>query len=244
MSWLSVQDLGLCYGAIQALQSVSIEIGKGAFVGVIGRNGAGKSSLLRAICGLNVPSSGTVTFRGERIDCLPSYRVVRRGIAYVPEGRRIFSELTVLENLLLGGFRHARERGRVDHGLDRVFGIFPVLKERRSQVGGTLSGGQQQMLAIGRALMSDPELLMLDEPSMGLAPIIVTELFEAIQNLRYGGMSILIVEQKAYLTLRMVDYAYVLTNGRISLSGPGTALLGDLGVQSAYLGGGKRSTVQ
>jgi branched-chain amino acid transport system ATP-binding protein len=240
MGWLSVQDVSLQYGAIAALRGVSMDIGKGAFVGVIGRNGAGKTSLLRAICGLHRPSAGTISFKGERIDRLPSHNVVRRGVTYVPEGRRIFGELTVMENLRIGGFRHGHDRTRIDRGLDRVFGLFPILKERSSQLGGTLSGGQQQTLAIARALMSEPELLLLDEPSMGLAPMIVTELFETIKALRQAGMSILIVEQKVYLTLRIVDYAYVLTNGTFTLSGSGESILNSPAVQSAYLGSARR----
>ena len=236
---LQVSNLVVRYGPVLAVDGVSLRVGAGRMVGIVGRNGAGKSSLMRGICGLHRASSGSVTWRGEAIQQLGASQIVGRGIAYVPEGRRIFSELSVEDNLLLGAYSRRNDSNRSgDAVLDRVFAMFPVLRERARQAGGTLSGGQQQMLAIGRALMSEPQLLLLDEPSMGLAPIVVQELFEQIRQLHQAGLSVLIVEQKAHLTLKMVDEAHVIVHGKVVASGRGDELLSSGAVQSAYLGSG------
>ena len=242
---LQVSNLVVRYGPVLAVDGISLRVGAGRMVGIVGRNGAGKSSLMRAICGLHRASSGTVTWRGEAIQNLGASQIVGRGIAYVPEGRRIFSELSVEDNLRLGAYsrRNAASGERRSAGasgdaaIERVLSMFPVLRERARQAGGTLSGGQQQMLAIGRALMSEPQLLLLDEPSMGLAPIVVQELFEQIRQLHQAGLSVLIVEQKAHLTLKMVDEAHVIVHGKVVASGQGDELLASGAVQSAYLGG-------
>jgi branched-chain amino acid transport system ATP-binding protein len=238
MSLLAVQDIRVNYGDIEALRGVSFEVVQSEIVGIIGRNGAGKTTTLRGICGLNHPRSGRITFMGKAIDHLAPHAIVDLGIAYVPEGRRIFTELTVLENLKLGAFRHFRHGARKTamETLEREFARFPVLRGKKAQLGGTLSGGEQQILAISRALMSSPGFLLLDEPSMGLAPIMVSNVLDAILALREEGLTVLLVEQKAYLTLKMVDRAYVLTNGRITLSGQGSVLLNDEEVKAAYLG--------
>jgi len=238
MSWLRVEDIHVHYGDIEVLADVSFEVVQGEMAGVIGRNGAGKTTTLRAICGLNHPSRGSITFDSKAIDRSPPHEIVNLGIAYVPEGRRIFGELTLLENLKLGAFKHYRrgERKIASENLERLFAYFPMLKEKKAQLAGTLSGGEQQILAISRALMSSPIFLLLDEPSMGLAPMMVSLVFDAICDLHRQGLTVLIVEQKAYLTLRMVDRAYVLTNGKITLSGTGEELLENEEVKHAYLG--------
>lgn len=238
MNLLEVSGLVTRYGPVTAVDGVSLVVPKGRMVGVIGRNGAGKSSLLRTICGLEKASAGSVTLAGKRLDRRPAHEVLRSGVAYVPEGRRVFAEMTVLENLKVGAFSKitSGRAAEVERLLGRVHGIFPVLSERANQLAGTLSGGQQQMLAIARALMSEPELLMLDEPSMGLAPVVFHALFDTIKRLNAEGLSILLVEQKAYLTLRLIDHGYVLANGRVTIEGDGPTLLADAGVRAAYLG--------
>jgi len=238
MSFLKVENIHVHYENVEALADVSFEVGRGEMAGIIGRNGAGKTTTLRTICGLNHPSRGNITFNGKAIDDSPPHEIVNLGIAYVPEGRRIFSDLTLLENLKLGAFKHYRrgEKGKVSENLERLFAHFPMLKDKIAQLAGTLSGGEQQILAISRALMSSPVFLLLDEPSMGLSPMMVSRVFDAILDLHRQGMTVLIVEQKAYLTLRMVDRAYVLTNGRITLSGTGEELLDNEEVKHAYLG--------
>jgi len=240
MSLLTVNNLAARYGPINAVSGVSFNVEKGQMVGIVGRNGAGKSTIMRSICGLHKPSAGSISFDGQRVDGLPAHETLRLGIAYVPEGRRIFSEMSVSDNLVLGGFvKSGAER---DKQLALVYSMFPVLAERARQAGGTLSGGQQQMLAIGRALMSSPRLLMLDEPSMGLAPIVVNDLFASIRNLHKAGLTIIIVEQKAYLTLKMVDFAHVVVHGHVTASGTGHELLNSDAVQASYLGkGGAKS---
>ena len=240
MSLLTVNNLAARYGLINAVRGVSLNVDQGQKVGIIGRNGAGKSTIMRSICGLHKPSAGSISFDGQRVDGLPAHETLRLGITYVPEGRRIFSEMSVSDNLVLGGFvKSGAER---DRQLALVYSIFPVLAERARQAGGTLSGGQQQMLAIGRALMSNPRLLMLDEPSMGLAPIVVNDLFAAIRGLHKAGLTIIIVEQKAYLTLKMVDFAHVVVHGHVAASGTGQELLNSDAVQASYLGkGGAKS---
>ncbi len=215
MNWLNVENIHVNYGDIEALAGVSFEVGQGEIVGIIGRNGAGKTTTLRGISGLNHPRRGRITFTGKTIDHLPPHEIVNLGIAHVPEGRRIFSDLTVLENLKLGAFKHFRRGAKktVLENLEHIFAQFPALEEKKAQLGGTLSGGEQQILAISRALMSSPVFLLLDEPSMGLAPMMVSNVFDSIHGLRKEGLTALLVEQKAYLTLKMVDRAYVLTNG-------------------------------
>lgn len=246
---LLVSNLVVRYGPVLAVDGISLRVGAGRMVGIVGRNGAGKSSLMRAICGLHRCSSGSVTWAGEAIQHLGASQVVGRGISYVPEGRRIFADLSVEDNLRLGAYIRRKSIGdggsamavQAGAALERVLSMFPVLRERARQAGGTLSGGQQQMLAIGRALMSEPKLLLLDEPSMGLAPIVVQELFEQIRQLHQSGLSVLIVEQKAHLTLKMVDEAHVIVHGKVVASGAGADLLQSGAVQSAYLGASSSS---
>ncbi len=232
---LKVQDLQVSYGAIKALRGLALEVPSGKIVTLIGANGAGKSSTLRAIAGL-VKASGSVTWQGRDLLGLAPEDVLAQGVALCPEGRRIFPHLTVLENLKLGGCS-CKTKEDLDAGIDRAFQLFPRLKERSWQKGGTLSGGEQQMLALGRALMSDPQLVMLDEPSMGLAPILVEEVFQIIAQINAAGKTVLLVEQNAFAALGIADYAYVLEVGEISLQGRGLDLLKDPRVISAYLGG-------
>ena len=233
MTLLEVRDLRVSYGAIEAIKGISLAVGEGQVVSLIGTNGAGKTTTLRTLSGLLRPTAGEVLFDGQRIDALPAHRVVERGIAHSPEGRRIFPLMTVEENLVLGAYIR---KGSAQADVDRVYERFPRLLERRSQKAGTLSGGEQQMLAIGRALMSRPRLLMLDEPSMGLAPIMIQLIFETVAELKAAGTTILLVEQNASAALALADHAYVLETGRIVLDGPGQQLLDDEGVRKAYLG--------
>lgn len=238
MSLLSFEHVYVHYGEVAALTDVSFEVDEGEMVGIIGRNGAGKTSILRTIAGLTHPSDGSIYFRGKRHENHEPHDMLKLGIAYVPEGRRIFSDLTVEENLKLGGYLYYRQKEKKTalENLERWSHRFPILMEKRAQVAGTLSGGEQQMLAIARALMSDPMFVLLDEPSMGLAPVMVTEVFEIVEELARHGKTILLVEQKAYLTLQMVGRAYVLTNGRITHSGVGEELLREESIKAAYLG--------
>ena len=236
-SILSVKGIQTFYGAIQALHGVDLEVTRGEIVTLIGANGAGKSTLLMTICGNPRARSGTITFDGEDITSLPTHQIVRRGVAQVPEGRRIFARMSVYENLQMGAILGDAAHFKSD--LDRVFAMFPRLAERRDQRGGTLSGGEQQMLAIGRALMSRPRLLLLDEPSLGLAPLIVRQIFESIGRIaREEGVTIFLVEQNAFHALRLADRGYVLANGRVRLSGSGKELLANQEVRAAYLEGG------
>ncbi len=233
---LSVKGVHTYYGPVQALRGVDIEVSEGEIVTLIGANGAGKSTLLMTICGNPRAARGKILFGGEDITALPTFRIVRRGVAHAPEGRRIFPRMTVLENLQMGAV--TADPGHLDDDLKRVFGIFPILGERRRQRGGTLSGGEQQMLAIGRALMSRPRLLLFDEPSLGLAPLIVKQIFEVIRDINASlGIAILLVEQNAQLALRLAHRGYVMANGRIVLSGGGRELLASAEVRSAYLEG-------
>ena len=234
---LSVKGVETFYGAIQALHGVDLEVAKGEIVALIGANGAGKSTLLMTICGNPRARAGTIRLDGEDITAMPTHEIIRRGVAQVPEGRRIFPRMSVLENLQMGATLAAPAHFAGD--LERVFAMFPRLAERRDQRGGTLSGGEQQMLAIGRALMSRPRLLLLDEPSLGLAPLIVRQIFEVIGRIaREEGMTIFLVEQNAYHALRLADRGYVLANGRVRLSGAGRDLLANAEVRAAYLEGG------
>ncbi|MCC8427791.1 ABC transporter ATP-binding protein [Reyranella aquatilis] len=236
-SILSVKGIETFYGAIQALHGVDLEVARGEIVTLIGANGAGKSTLLMTICGNPRARSGTIVLDGEDITALPTHQIVRRGVAQVPEGRRIFPRMSVFENLQMGAILADPANFKSD--IDRVFAMFPRLAERRDQRGGTLSGGEQQMLAIGRALMSRPRLLLLDEPSLGLAPLIVRQIFESIGRIaREEGVTIFLVEQNAFHALRLADRAYVLANGRVRLSGSGKELLANQEVRAAYLEGG------
>ena len=234
---LEVKGVATFYGAIQALHGVDLDVGKGEVVTLIGANGAGKSTLLMTICGSPRARSGSIKLEGEEIARLPTHEIVRRGVAQVPEGRRIFPRMTVYENLQMGAI--LGDPAHFQSDIDRVFAMFPRLAERREQRGGTLSGGEQQMLAIGRALMSRPRLLLLDEPSLGLAPLIVRQIFDAIARIaREEGVTIFLVEQNAFHALRLADRGYVLVNGRVRLSGTGKELLANQEVRAAYLEGG------
>jgi branched-chain amino acid transport system ATP-binding protein len=232
---LEVENLNVYYGAIHALQGISFNVNEGEIVTLIGANGAGKSTTLRAISGLLRPRTGSIRFKGEDITIQPAERIVQMGISQVPEGRRIFAPLTVRENLMMGAFTRT-DREEIEQSLQRVFASFPRLKERVSQLGGTLSGGEQQMLATGRGLMSQPSLLLLDEPSMGLSPILVEEIFRIIREINRQGTSILLVEQNAHMALAVAHRAYVLETGRIVLSGTAREIRENPQVKTAYLG--------
>lgn len=232
---LEFKKVSTHYGKIQALHEISLNIQKGEIVTLIGANGAGKTTLLSTLCGDPRASEGQVIYRGVDITQLPTSKIMREDIALVPEGRRVFSRMTVEENLAMGGF--FADRQKYQERIERVYKLFPRLYERRSQRSGTMSGGEQQMLAIGRALMSQPELLLLDEPSLGLAPIIIMQIFDTIQQLREEGMTIFLVEQNANQALKLADRGYVLENGHIVLEDSGKALLANEAVRSAYLGG-------
>ncbi|WP_273974490.1 high-affinity branched-chain amino acid ABC transporter ATP-binding protein LivF [Serratia ureilytica] len=232
---LSFNQVSAHYGKIQALHQVSLTISQGEIVTLIGANGAGKTTLLGTLCGEPRASEGSIVFQGQDITQWQTSRIMREAVAIVPEGRRVFSRMTVEENLAMGGF--FADRHQYQQRIERVFTLFPRLLERRSQRAGTMSGGEQQMLAIGRALMSLPKLLLLDEPSLGLAPIIIQQIFDIIQQLREEGMTIFLVEQNANQALKLADRGYVLENGRVVLEDTGAALLANEAVRSAYLGG-------
>jgi len=235
MSMLKVEDLHVYYGSIHAIKGVSFEVNEGEIVTLIGANGAGKSTTLNTVAGLLKPRSGHVTFQDMLISGMSASKIVPQGLALCPEGRRVFQQMTVRENLEMGGY--TRPASEIDASLADVFKRFPRLKEREKQVAGTLSGGEQQMLAMGRALMSKPKLLMLDEPSMGLAPILVEQIFDIIKELHAAGTTILLVEQNAQMALSIADRAYVLGTGQITMSGPASEVLADDRVRAAYLGG-------
>ena len=232
---LKVDDINVYYGSIHAIKGISFEVNEGEIVTLIGANGAGKSTALNTISGLLHSKTGHIEFMGEPLNHVPSHKVVSKGLALVPEGRRIFLQMSVQENLDMGAF--SRRGGNIDADMERVFEQFPRLKERRKQVAGTLSGGEQQMLAMGRALMSNPKLLMLDEPSMGLAPILVEQIFDIIKNLHKAGTTILLVEQNAQVALSVADRGYVLETGKIVTTGTGAELLASPAIKKAYLGG-------
>ena len=235
MSMLKVEGLNVYYGSIHAIKGVSFEVNQGEIVTMIGANGAGKSTTMNTVAGLLKPKSGSITFEGHDITSTPASKVVSLGLALCPEGRRVFQQMSVRENLEMGGY--TRPAGELAASLDQVFEQFPRLKERQRQIAGTLSGGEQQMLAMGRALMSKPKLLMLDEPSMGLAPLLVEQIFEIVLKLNQAGTTILLVEQNAQAALSVADRAYVLETGRITLSGTGKELMASDAVRKAYLGG-------
>ena len=235
MSLLKVDDIHVYYGNIYAIKGISFEVNEGEIVTLIGANGAGKSTTLNTISGLLKPRSGQITFDGKNLAGVPASKVVSLGMALCPEGRRIFQQMSVRENLEMGGY--TRPASEIDSSLENVFQRFPRLKEREKQIAGTLSGGEQQMLAMGRALMSKPKLLMLDEPSMGLAPILVEQIFDIIAELHAAGTTILLVEQNAQMALSIADRAYVLGTGKITMSGSASDVLADDRVRAAYLGG-------
>ena len=235
MEILKVENMNVYYGAIHAIKGISFHVDQGEVVTLIGANGAGKSTTLQTVSGLLRSRTGSIQFCGENISNVPSHKIVEKGLAQVPEGRRIFLQMSVEENLEMGAY--TQSAAGVDADLEKVYAQFPRLKERRRQIAGTLSGGEQQMLAIGRALMSHPRLLMLDEPSMGLAPILVEQIFDIIRKLHAEGTTILLVEQNAQMALSVADRAYVMETGKITLSGTGAELAASDEVKKAYLGG-------
>ena len=232
---LEIKDLHVSYGGIQALRGVSLTVPEGKIVTLIGANGAGKSTLMRTISGLVKAQSGSILWNGQEIAAKPIDQIVAGGIAMSPEGRRVFADLTVVENLKIGAYLR-RDKAGIQQDLEWVYSLFPRLKERSWQSAGTLSGGEQQMLAVGRALMSKPKLLMLDEPSLGLAPLVVREIFDIIRTVNQQGITVLLNEQNANMALKVADYAYVLETGNLTMSGTGAQLLSDPQVKAAYLG--------
>ena len=233
-SMLNVENIDVYYGNIHALKGASFHVDEGEIVALIGANGAGKSTTLKTVSGMMHPKNGSITFLGDDITHTDSYKLPLRGMSHVPEGRRIFLQMTVMENLEMGAFIRKK---LPQENLEKVFRQFPRLEERRSQIAGTLSGGEQQMLAMGRALMSSPKLMMLDEPSMGLAPILVEQIFEIIKKLHEAGTTILLVEQNAEMALQIADRAYVLESGRVTMTGTGAELASSDKIKKAYLGG-------
>ena len=232
---LNVKDLKVSYGGINAVKGIDLYVNEGELVALIGANGAGKSSSMKAIAGLLTPSAGEIHFANQETRKLPAYELVRLGLGMVPEGRGVFKRMTILENLQMGAYLKTNPKD-IERKLEEVYSYFPRLKERLSQLAGTLSGGEQQMVAMGRAMMAEPKLLLLDEPSMGLSPIMVETIFDVVRSLSSSGMTILLVEQNARLALQMADRAYVMESGLITLSGSGKDLLEDARVRAAYLG--------
>jgi branched-chain amino acid transport system ATP-binding protein len=238
---LSISNLHAGYGKVEVLHGISLEVPKGKVVTLIGSNGAGKTTTMRAVCGMIAPTQGQITLGGKDVTGLEPYHVAKLGLAHSPEGRRVFATMSVTDNLLLGAFPRftgSRPRGDIQADLERAMEYFPRLKERRAQLAGTLSGGEQQMLAMARAMMLNPDVVLLDEPSMGLAPILVQEVFRIIERLRSEGVTMLLVEQFAAAALNVADYGYVLENGRISVHGEAARLRDDPAVRAAYLGAG------
>jgi branched-chain amino acid transport system ATP-binding protein len=233
---LTIEDVNVYYGAIHALEGVSLKVNEGEVVTMIGANGAGKTTTIRTASGLVRPRSGKVTFQGEDVTRLAPHKLVERGLCQSPEGRRVFADMSVRENLEMGGFIYRRKRSVITEGIDHAYHLFPRLKERHTQLAGTLSGGEQQMLAIGRALMSKPKLLMLDEPSLGLAPFLVQQIFQIIRDINAEGVTILLVEQNAFQALRVANRGYVLETGRVVLEDRAEDLLANDEVKKAYLG--------
>lgn len=236
MAMLEVKDLQVYYGVIQAIKGISFEVNQGEIVTLIGANGAGKTTTMQSIMGLVPIKSGTVTYEGQVINKVPCHKIVKLGMTQVPEGRRIFQELTVYQNLLMGAFTET-DKKKIKNDIEEIYTRFPRLGERKNQIAGTLSGGEQQMLAMGRAMMSHPKLLMLDEPSMGLSPLLVDQVFEIIKDFHNSGTTILLVEQNAGKSLAISDRAYVLENGKIAFSGTGAELMESEDIKKAYLGG-------
>jgi branched-chain amino acid transport system ATP-binding protein len=236
MALLEIENLHSYYGHVHALKGISLEVEEGEIVTLIGANGAGKTTTLRTVSGLLPPREGRVVFDGQLLNGVPAHQIVNMGISQAPEGRKVFATLTVQENLNMGAYSLGGDRQAIEENRKRVFELFPRLEERKSQVAGTLSGGEQQMLSIGRALMARPKLLMLDEPSLGLAPMLVKAIFETIQEINQGGVTILLVEQNARAALRLADKGYVLETGRTILSGSAEELIRDERVRKAYLG--------
>lgn len=235
MAMLTIRDLNVYYGVIHAIKGVSFEVNEGEVIALLGANGAGKTTILHTITGLVQAKSGSVDFEGRELTKVPAHKIVSLGMAHVPEGRRIFLELTVFENLSMGAYTR-KDKKEIADTLEMVYARFPRLKERRNQIAGTLSGGEQQMLAMGRALMSHPKIMLMDEPSMGLSPIFVEEIFDIIREISKGGTTVLLVEQNAKKTLQIADRAYVLETGKIVLSGDAKELMNDPKVKAAYLG--------
>lgn len=240
MSLLEVKDLVVSYGGIEALKGISFSVDEGQIVTLIGANGAGKSTTLRAITGIVPVKSGTITYNGEDITGMDTQKVVERGIALVPEGRRVFANLTVLENLKIGAYLR-KDTAQIQKDIEYIYKLFPRLEERSWQLAGTLSGGEQQMLAVGRAMMTRPKLIMMDEPSLGLAPLVVKDIFGIISRLSADGITILLIEQNANAALHAAHYGYVLETGMMTLSGTGEELLSSKSIQEAYLGKGKKA---
>ncbi len=236
MALLEVKDLQVFYGVIQALKGISFEVNEGEIVTLIGANGAGKTTTMQTVIGLIPPKAGSITFDGTDITKFPSHKIVSLGMSQVPEGRRIFQELSVYDNLMLGAYLE-KDKAKIKRKADEVFEQFPILKERKTQIAGTLSGGEQQMLAMSRALMASPKLLMLDEPSMGLSPLLVSQVFDIIKDVNQKGITVLLVEQNADKALKIADRAYVLETGSITHSGTGAELAGSEEIRKAYLGG-------
>lgn len=235
MAMLEIKDLEVCYGVIRAIKGVSFEVNQGEVIALIGANGAGKTTILHTITGLIPAEKGSILFEGKDLTKTPAHKIVSMGMAHVPEGRRVFAQLSVLENLKLGAYTR-KNKSEIDDSLQMVYDRFPRLEERKNQVAGTLSGGEQQMLAMGRALMSKPRIILMDEPSMGLSPLLVSEIFDIIKVISEGGTTVLLVEQNAKKALAIADRAYVLETGNIILSGKASDLMNDDSVKKAYLG--------
>lgn len=235
MSLLEVKDLNVFFGVIQAIKNISFEVNQGEVVALIGANGAGKTTTLHTVTGLLPAASGSISFDGRDITKVPAHKIVSMGMAHVPEGRRVFSSLSVYDNLQMGAYTR-KDKKEIQRSLDMVFSFFPRLLERTNQTAGTLSGGEQQMLAMGRALMSSPRMILMDEPSMGLSPLYVSEIFEIIKKIKSEGTTVLLVEQNANMALSIADRAYVLETGKINMSGKASDLMNDEGVRKAYLG--------
>ena len=235
MAMLEIKDLEVYYGVIQAIKGISFEVNKGEVIALIGANGAGKTTILHTITGLLSPKKGSVIYEGTDITKIPAHKIVSLGMAHVPEGRRVFADLSVYENLKMGAYTR-KDKNEVEETLEKVYDRFPRLKERKNQMAGTLSGGEQQMLAMGRALMSKPKIILMDEPSMGLSPILVNEIFDIIQEVSKSGTTVLLVEQNAKKALSIADRAYVLETGKIVLDGKAEDLLNDDSIKKAYLG--------
>lgn len=236
MAMLEVKDLAVYYGMIHAIKGVSFEVNKGEIIALIGANGAGKTTILHTITGLLSPKRGSIQFEGKELTKIPAHKIVSLGMAHVPEGRRVFAELSVYQNLKLGAYTRS-DKKEIEETMETVYQRFPRLRERKNQMAGTLSGGEQQMLAMGRALMSNASMLMLDEPSMGLSPLLVQEIFDIIRDIHKEGMTILLVEQNAQMALSVADRAYVLETGHVVMDGTGAELLTNERVRNAYLGG-------